>query len=99
MLSRKCLGNGTCSVVFEDFVASGTMVLKATLTIRATCTDLDSASCGEGLDAVRLTAASGAQVDLFPLVERGPWEACVAQCDSQRTVLQGAPPHRCLSDT
>ncbi|KAJ1475280.1 hypothetical protein T484DRAFT_1829005, partial [Baffinella frigidus] len=85
VLSRKCMGNGTCSVAFQNFVASGTMVLRATLTLKATCTDLDSASCGEGLDSVRITASSGAQVDLFPVIQRGPWEACVAQCDTQRT--------------
>jgi hypothetical protein len=87
-ISRSCLGNGTCSVSFENFVETGTMLLKATLTINVTCTDMDSMSCGEGLDSVRLTAASGQQLNIFSSIDRGPWDACVARCDTQRTVLQ-----------
>ena len=81
---RKCLGKKHCAVNFVDYLASGRMLISATLSIAIKCTDLDSS--GEEISSLLLNGRS-----ILQNAEKGPWHKCASACNVWKKVVVDFP--------
>jgi hypothetical protein len=79
-----CLGSHHCTVKFQDYLASGRMLISASLSIAIHCSDLDSA--GEHVTSLHLNGQS-----ILANADVGPWKKCANDCGAVRQVLANLP--------